>query len=63
MRTLIITCGKRFITGGNPNGDGLPEWTQNTGSDTLMHFGDTTEMTDEREHELFAILDRMDGWQ
>ena len=59
----MLGCWKRFITGGNPNGDGLPEWTQNTGSDTLMHFGDTTEMTDEREHELFAILDRMDGWQ
>ena len=54
---------KNFITNGDPNGEGLPKWTQNTGSDSLMLFSDTTEMISEAEHELFEILDRMDGWK
>ena len=29
---------KNFITNGDPNGEGLPKWTQNTGSDSLMSF-------------------------
>ena len=54
---------KNFITNGDPNGEGLPKWTQNTGSDSLMSFSDTTEMISEAEHELFEILDRMGGWK
>ena len=28
-----------------------------------MEFGDETRMIDEREHALFAIFDRMQGWE
>ena len=52
-----------FIATGDPNGSGLPEWQENRDSASVMHFGDKTEMMTEREHELFAVLDRMDGWE
>lgn len=54
---------KNFITGGDPNGKDLPEWKQNKGSDTVMNFADETKMISEKEHALFAVLDKMDGWK
>ncbi|MEE1261821.1 carboxylesterase family protein [Ruminococcus sp.] len=59
----MLTYMKNFIISGNPNGDGLTEWKQNTGSDLLMSFDNETKMTDEPKHELFDILDKMDGWK
>lgn len=58
----MVGYWKNFITAGDPNGGSLPKWEQNKGSDRVMLFGDTTEMIDEKEHALFAILDRKDGW-
>ena len=52
-----------FAKSGDPNGSGLPEWTQNKSSDRVMLFGDRTEMISEREHELFAIFDKMENLQ
>ena len=54
---------KNFITTGDPNSGDLPKWEQNRTSDSVMLFGDTTEMISEKEHELFAVLDRKDGWK
>lgn len=54
---------RNFIAAGDPNGSDLPKWEQNSSSDRVMYFGDTTEMTGEKEHELFAILDKKDGFQ
>lgn len=51
-----------FISRGDPNGEELPFWEENRDSSRLMNFGDTTEMIDEREHALFAVLDRMQGF-
>lgn len=48
-----------FAKTGNPNGEGLAEWQQNTASEDVMEFGDNYGMIKEREHELFAILDKM----
>lgn len=59
----MLSYWKNFITDGDPNGNGLPIWTENKTSDSVMHFCDTTEMISEREHELFEILDRFDGWE
>lgn len=53
---------KNFAVSGDPNGDALPQWEQNLTSDRLLEFGEATAMIPEREHELFAILDKMDGW-
>ena len=54
---------KNFIKTGDPNSADLPEWKQNLSSDSLMEFGDKTAMISEKEHELFAVLDRFDGWK
>ena len=58
----MVGYWKNFTACGDPNGGSLPKWEQNKGSDTLMLFGDTTEMIGEKEHALFAILDQKDGW-
>ena len=63
LSAQMLGYWKSFITDGDPNAAGLPEWTQNKDSGSLMQFGDTTQMISEREHELFAILDKMDGWE
>ena len=54
---------KNFIITGDPNGGDLPKWEQNRTSDSVMLFGDTTGMISEKEHALFAVLDRKDGWK
>ncbi len=51
-----------FAKNGDPNDDVLPRWEQNLGSEDLMEFGDNNSMVKERKHELFEILDRMQGW-
>ena len=58
----MVGYWKNFATSGDPNGGSLPKWEQNKGSDNLMLFGDKTEMIDEKEHALFAVLDQKDGW-
>ena len=54
---------RNFALCGDPNGEGLPVWEMNAGSSRLMGFGDTTGMISEREHELFAVMDKMYGWE
>ena len=62
LSAQMVGYWKNFITNGDPNGGGLPEWKQNKGSDALMLFGDTTEMIGEKEHALFAVLDKKENW-
>jgi para-nitrobenzyl esterase len=63
LSAQMLNYWKNFAVNGNPNANGLPEWKQNSGSDEVMYFGDTTEMIDEKEHALFAILDKFEGWK
>lgn len=63
LSAQMLGYWRNFIATGNPNGGDLPEWEQNSASDSVMYFGDTTGMTGEKEHKLFAILDRKDGWE
>ena len=51
-----------FAKNGDPNGAGLPLWEQNPTNDRVMVFGDVTTMSEEKKHELFAILDKLDGF-
>lgn len=51
-----------FMKTGDPNGEGLPVWTDAAGGDRLMGFGDTVGMTDEQTTAFFAVMDRMTGW-
>ncbi|MCR5794332.1 MAG: carboxylesterase family protein [Solobacterium sp.] len=51
-----------FAKTGDPNGEGLPVFEENTDSRRMMLFGNRTEMTDEPYMDLYAILDRMHGY-
>lgn len=63
LSAQMLGYWKSYITDGDPNADGLPEWEPNDSSGSLMCFGDTTGMISEREHTLFAFLDKFDGWK
>ncbi len=58
MRSYFLNFAKT----GDPNGDGLLKWEQNRNSEDLMEFGDNYGMIKEKEHELFDIMDKMQGW-
>ena len=62
LSAQMLRYWKNFITDGDPNDSSLPRWEQNRSSAQLMEFGASTGMVPEREHALFEILDRMDGW-
>ncbi|MBQ3899330.1 MAG: carboxylesterase family protein [Lachnospiraceae bacterium] len=51
-----------YIKTGYPNGEDLPLWTENAGSTDVMEFGDYIGMASERKHALFAVLDKLQGW-
>ena len=51
-----------FMKIGDPNGEGLPAWENNSDSARVLEFGDTTAMTGEKYLALYAIMDRMTGW-
>ena len=63
LSAQMLGYWKNFIKSGDPNSAGLPEWKVNSGSDSVILFGDTTEMISEKEHALFNILDKFDGWE
>ena len=62
LSAQMLSYWANFAAVGDPNGAGLPTWEQNLSSSRLMGFGDETGMLDEREHELFAVLDKMQGF-
>ncbi|MBO4678653.1 MAG: carboxylesterase family protein [Lachnospiraceae bacterium] len=55
----MLSYFANFAKTGDPNGAGLKEWELNTASEDVMEFGDNYGMIKEREHALFAILDKM----
>ena len=50
---------RNFITCGNPNGEGLPDFPQNTDSKKLLELGTEISVIDEPYLALYGILDRM----
>lgn len=52
-----------FATNGDPNGEGLPAFPQNTDSLHLLEFGDQVQVIDEPYLALYEVMDRMYGFE
>ncbi|MBQ1567911.1 MAG: carboxylesterase family protein [Erysipelotrichaceae bacterium] len=52
-----------FVRNGNPNGNDLPEWKENLDSNTLMQFDEKIGIIDDDLISLYAIMDRLYGFQ
>lgn len=52
---------RNFITNGDPNGEGLPNWAESTGENKVMEFGNQAVMQPAPWQELYDILDEMYG--
>lgn len=65
-RALSQTIGqymKNYMVTGDPNGDGLPVWEQSKDSTRVLELGETVGMMNEKYLALYAIMDRMQGWE
>ena len=54
---------RNFITSGDPNGGDLPIWEPVTDTGVIFELGDRMGPTEERFVKLYAVLDRMQGWE
>ena len=63
LQGTILGYVKHFAAAGDPNGPGLPPWTADAESGTLLALGETVAMVPERYLALYAVLDRMTGWE
>ena len=62
LSSLMNSYWANFARTGNPNGEGLPVFEQNTSSTRLMEFGDNIGMIDEPYLKLYEIMDRWQGF-
>ena len=62
LQTTILGYVKNFAASGDPNGPGLPRWTADPTSATVLELGDAVAMEPEEYLALYEIMDEMTGW-
>ena len=62
LERTIVEYVKRFAANGDPNGPGLPLWTADSDSATILELGDDVGMQAEKYLALYAVMDKMTGW-
>lgn len=62
LSRTVMSYFRNFAVSGDPNGAGLPVWEQSPDSSKLLEWGDDVEMKDEEFLALYAVMDRMQGW-
>ena len=62
LERTIVAYLKNYAVSGDPNGEGLPEWTSDPESVRVLGLGDVVAMTDETDLAFYAVMDRMTGW-
>ena len=63
LSQTIMSYVKNFSVTGDPNGEGLPVWEQSNGGTTLLQLDENVVMTEEKYLALYAVMDRMEGWE
>ena len=63
LSALMSAYFVNFITTGDPNGAGLPLWSATTDAWALFELGEHVGAIPDDMVGLFAILDKMQGWQ
>ena len=63
LEKTMRTYFRNFITSGDPNGGDLPIWEPVTDTGVIFELGDRVGPTEERFVKLYAVLDRMQGWE
>ena len=62
LQRTILEYVKNFAAAGDPNGAGLPLWTDDPDSAAILELGETVGMASEKYLALYAILDKLTGW-
>ncbi len=63
LSKMIMSYVYNFSVKGNPNREGLPVWEDSNGGTRLLRFDETVAMIEEQYLPLYAIMDRMEGWE
>lgn len=63
LERTILGYVKNFAAVGDPNGPGLPVWEEGEDGAAVLELGDSVGMTPERYLALYAVMDRMTGWE
>lgn len=57
LSEIMLEYLRNFVISGDPNGDGLPDWTPSDGSFRIQEFGDRVEVSEDPYMDLYGVLD------
>ena len=63
LSETVLGYVANFAAAGDPNGPGLPPWAADDSSATILELGEDVAAVPEKYLALYAIMDRMYGWE